>query len=517
DLDLSRGWQFAVDPRDQGIREHWFAPEYHDAGWKPIRTDVSPREQGYTDDKDIVWYRRRVNLPAHLPPHLYLYLTQQSKDFRLYIDGRAIEHSQVHWPLRVTYADIAPYVHAGQTIEIAVRLEPSEYGSGFLRGLIALRDVEPPPRIYFDLSEKKQAEVAMHYLHDPLLRQGVGFWWVDGGSGAANMHGLDPQFWTNRVFYESTQATTGKRGFILGRYGGRGSERYPGYFTGDTYSEWPVLRYEIAYSVRGGNVLIPYMSHDIGGFHGGKIDFDLYARWLEFGAFSPILRLHSAHENPREGNLRMPWTYGERGLALAKKYFTLREQLIPYLYTYSWIAHERALPILRPLYLHDPDSEESYKHPHEYCLGDAMLVAPVFDASGNRAVYLPPGEWIGFFDGKHYKSGTFTAHYAADDMPVFVRDGAIVPEQPAMDWSDQEPLDRLIVNVYGPGSGEFTLYEDDGESLDYEKHHALTPISNIANRDGSHRIVIGPARGTFDGQVPRRSYELQLHGIDKPA
>src|SRR5581483_12021289 len=106
DLDLSRGWQFAVDPRDQGIREHWFAPEYHDAGWKPIRTDVSPREQGYTDDKDIVWYRRRVNLPAHLPPHLYLYLTQQSKDFRLYIDGRAIEHSQVHWPLRVTYADI---------------------------------------------------------------------------------------------------------------------------------------------------------------------------------------------------------------------------------------------------------------------------------------------------------------------------------------------------------------------------------------------------------------------------
>jgi alpha-glucosidase (family GH31 glycosyl hydrolase) len=230
------------------------------------------------------------------------------------------------------------------------------------------------------------------------------------------------------------------------------------------------------------------------------------------------LRLHSAHENPREGNLRMPWTYGDRGIALARKYLTLHTQLIPYLYTYARIAHERSLPILRSLYLHDPDSEESYRHPHEYWLGDAMLVAPVFDASGNRKVYLPPGEWIGFFDGKHYESGTFTAHYAAEDTPVFVRDGAIVPEQPADSaWSDQKPLDHLIVNVYGSGNGAFTLYEDDGESLASEQQHALTPIANSGNRDGSHRMVIGPARGAFTGQVQRRSYTVLVHGIEKPA
>ncbi|HJU08542.1 MAG TPA: TIM-barrel domain-containing protein [Rhodanobacteraceae bacterium] len=518
DLDLSLGWRFAVDPHDQGIREHWYASDYDDSKWKPIRIDASPKEQGYADDKNIVWYRRQVRLPAHLPPHLYLYLSQQSKNFQLYVDGHEIAHSPVHWPQRVTFADIAPYAHAGATMEIALRLEPSEYGSGFLRGLTAICDVEPPGRIWFDLSNKQQAEVSMRYLHDPLLKQGVDFWWVDGGSGAARMPGLDPQLWTNRVFYDSTQHTTGKRGFILGRYGSWGSERYPGYFTGDTYSEWPVLRYEVAYTARGGNVLIPYMSHDIGGFHGGKIDFDLYARWLEFGAFSPILRLHSAHENPREGNLRMPWTYGSRGMALAKKYFTLREQLIPYLYTYAWIAHRQSLPLLRPLYLHDPDSEESYKHPHEYFFGDEMLVAPVLDASGQNTIWLPPGQWIGFFDGKrHEGSRSFAARYATDQIPVFVRDGAMVPEQPAMGWSDQRPLDRLVINVYGSGNGFFTLYEDDGESLDYETHHALTPISNTANRDGSHRIVIGPARRTFDGQVQRRSYDLQLRGIDKPA
>ncbi|HJU25336.1 MAG TPA: TIM-barrel domain-containing protein, partial [Rhodanobacteraceae bacterium] len=356
--------------------------------------------------------------------------------------------------------------------------------------------------------------------HGPLLKQGADFWWVDGGSGAAGMAGLDPQLWTNHVFYESTQKATGQRGFILGRYGGWGSERYPGYFTGDTYSEWPVLAYEVAYSVRGGNVLVPYISHDIGGFHGGRIDFDLYARWLEFGAFSPMLRLHSAHENPREGNLRMPWTYGDRGIALARKYFTLHTQLIPYLYTYAWIAHEKSLPLMRPLYLEDPDSGESYRHPHEYFLGREMLVAPVLDTNSDRKVYLPPGKWIGFFNGRRYDGGrSFTAHYPIDETPVFVRDGAIIPEQPAdFAWSDEKPLDHLIVSVYGSGNGSFDLYEDDGLSFAYGKHeYALTPIANAAAGDGSHRIVIGPARGTFKGQVPRRSYELRLHGIDKPA
>ncbi|HKT42966.1 MAG TPA: TIM-barrel domain-containing protein, partial [Rhodanobacteraceae bacterium] len=356
--------------------------------------------------------------------------------------------------------------------------------------------------------------------HGPLLQQGVAFWWVDGGSGAANMPGLDPQLWTNRVFYDYAQEETGKRGFILSRYGGWGSERYPAYFTGDTYSEWPVLAYEVAYSVRGGNLLIPYMSHDIGGFHGGKIDFDLYARWLEFGTFSPLLRLHSAHENPREGNLRMPWTYGMRGIALAGKYFTLHTQLIPYTYTYTWIAHERALPILRPLYLQNPDSAEAYQHPHEYFYGNEMLVAPVLDASGRRTVWLPPGEWIGFFDGKHYDGGrSLTARYATDETPVFAHDGAIIPEQPAdFAWSNAKPLDHLIVNVYGSGNGQFDLYEDDGISLDYEKHrYALTPMRYANEGNGTHRIVIGPASGSFEGQVRQRSYDVQIHGIDQPA
>jgi hypothetical protein len=519
DLDLSAGWIFATDPRQDGMRRHWFASGYDDSKWKPIRTDASLTAQGYARDVGVVCYRRRVQLPERLPAHVYLYVSRQGKDYQLYVDGRQIEHSHVGWPRRLTFADIGPYVHGGRSVQIAIRIEPNEYGSGFLRGVVALRDVEPPPRIRFDLSDKKQAQVFMGLLHGPLMQQGTDFWWVDGGSGAADMPGLDPQLWTNRVFYDYSQKKTGKRGFILARYGGWGSERYPAYFTGDTYSEWPVLAYEVAYSVRGGNVLVPYISHDIGGFHGDRIDFELYARWIEFGAFSPLLRMHSAHENPREGNLRMPWTYGERGIELARKYFTLHTQLVPYIYTYTWIAHEESLPILRPLYLQHPDSAEAYRHPQEYWFGDELLVAPVVAPGGDRTVWLPPGNWIGFFDGKRYEGGaSFNAHYGVDQTPVFARDGAIVPEQPAyLASSKAKPLERLVVNVYGSGNGKFDLYEDDGISLDYERHrYALTPMRYAPGTDGMHRIVIGPTPGAFDGQVQRRSYEVRIHGIAKP-
>jgi alpha-glucosidase (family GH31 glycosyl hydrolase) len=105
-----------------------------------------------------------------------------------------------------------------------------------------------------------------------------------------------------------------------------------------------------------------------------------------------------------------------------------------------------------------------------------------------------------------------------DQTPVFVRDGAIVPEQPAdLASSKATPPGRLVVNVYGAGNGKFDLYEDDGISVDYERHrYALTPMRYERGTDGVHRIVIGPTTGAFDGQVQRRSYEVRIHGIAKP-
>jgi alpha-glucosidase (family GH31 glycosyl hydrolase) len=215
----------------------------------------------------------------------------------------------------------------------------------------------------------------------------------------------------------------------------------------------------------------------------------------------------------------MPWTYGDEGIALMRKYFTLHTQLIPYLYTYSWLAHRDSVPLLRPLYLVYPELEEAYRHSHEYFFGEEMLIAPVLGTSGEQTIYLPPGQWLDFFSGKRYAGGnTFTAHYAVDEIPVFVREGAIIPEQLVSASSDARPLDQLILNLYGSAAGRFDLYEDDGLSLGYEKgEYALTPLTYSTGRDGLHHLVIEPTQGTFQGQVAQRSYELRIHATDQPA
>jgi alpha-glucosidase (family GH31 glycosyl hydrolase) len=528
DHSLAGIWRFSPDPRAVGLAAHWYASGYDAARWRAIRTDASWQQQGYPGYQGVGWYRASFTLPARLPPRVYFDVGQVAGTYRLFVNGREVPHSHVQWPRRLTYADVTAALRPGQRNLIVLRVQPAQPplpagAAGIVRGPVALRNVPPPPRIYLNLADREQARISMADLHAPLIRAGVDFWWVDGGGGAARMRGLDPQLWTNRVFYDATGRQSGRRAFILGRYGGWGSERYPGFFTGDAYSQWRVLAYEVAYTARGGNVLVPYVSNDIGGFHGAKIPFDLYARWIEFGAFSPILRLHSAHENPAEGNTRMPWLYGPRGIALVRKYFTLRARLLPYLYTYAWQAHELSLPLLRPLYLEWPDLGAAYRHFHEYYFGGEMLVAPVLQAGGERTVYLPPGSWMDFFTGKRHRGDTtFTARYAVDATPVFVREGAIIPEQgvrgdPAARDRVGARSDDLTVDIYGDGDGRFDLYEDDGISLDYERgRYALTPMSYRTSATG-HRLVIGPTTGSFAGQKEARRYELRIHTPRRPA
>jgi alpha-glucosidase (family GH31 glycosyl hydrolase) len=372
----------------------------------------------------------------------------------------------------------------------------------------------------WNLAEKKQAEAFMRVLHFPLMDEGIDFWWVDGGSGTVQMAGLDPQLWTNRVYYDFSQQHTGNRAFIMSRYGGWGDNRHPGFFTGDTHSTWDVLAYEIAYTARGGNVLDPYITHDLGGFLGNNVPFDLYARWVEFGAFSPLVRLHSQFENPKDGNLRMPWTYGKPGMDLVKRYFRLRYELLPYIYTYSRIAYDDSLPLLRPLYLEYPSLAKAYVYPKEYFFGSQILVAPIADPSGEEEIYLPPGTWTDYFTGKNYNGDELLGVQApVDFIPLFVKNGSIIPLAPAgLAYSDQKPLDHLTLAVYGPDPASFRLYEDDGTSLGYKKgQFAWTPMSFKPSGSGQWEMEIGPTDGKFSGQMERRTYEIRLHNVPQPA
>jgi alpha-glucosidase (family GH31 glycosyl hydrolase) len=519
-VNLVPAWKFKTDPSNLGVKEKWFDATIKDDAWGSMQSGKPWEEQGFPGYDGVAWYRQSLELPVNVPfGPLYLIFGGVDDEYDLYVNGALISHhgSPDNSVFNtITATEVGTAMRRGEVNLIALRVNDIGGPGGLTLGPTMIANKPPATGIRFNLAKPLQAQAFMDILHNPLVDQGVDFWWVDGGRGSAEMEGLNAQLWTNKVFYDNTQEHTKKRGFIFSRYGGWGSHRYPAFFTGDTYAQWEVLAYQVPFTAQGGNVLMPYITHDIGGFIGANVSFDLYARWVQFGVFSPFLRMHSAHENPEEGNVRMPWTYGDKGMDLAKKFFRLRYSLIPYTYTYSRIATEQSLPIVRPMYLEYPSVPKSYSTPLQYMFGKELLVAPVVDSASVKEVFLPPGEWFDYFTGQKYSGDkSIKEKYPLDRMPVFVKGGAVIPMQTNMQYSDQRPLDTLIVDVYGSQAGSFNLYEDDGVSLDYKSgKYAWTPI--VFSRSGRNELSVGPTKGEFSGQPLARAYELRFHGVGKP-
>ena len=370
-----------------------------------------------------------------------------------------------------------------------------------------------------DLANKKYAALFMDLLHKPDLQRGLAFWWQDGAA-PANMEGLDAYLWTRHIEYEGSERITGRRTTAFCRLGNSwGSHRYGIYFTGDLHGVWESLPVLIPATVRGGNQLTPYMNNLCCGVFVVDLPPELYQRWVQFGAFSPLLWFHGLW------GLRLPWEYGLEGVENYRKFAGLRYRLIPYIYTCSRVAHETGLPLVRGTYLEYPEQEPAYTFQQQYLFGKDLLVAPITAAGKGKPVkkevYLPAGEdWYDYFTGDLYEGGKAITHECPlDRMPLFVRAGSILPMAPEMGWSDQKPLDPLTLDVYaGPRAAEFRLYEDDGVSLDYRKGaYAWTPLRFESWQPGNYKLSIGPAEGKFQGQPAKRRFEVRLHGVWKPA
>ncbi len=523
--DISGNWLFHLDPNDQGTKEGWFSPDHGEGDWFIMVEPSTWENAGWRNYNGVAWYRKWVELPENLkngPVHIGF--GGVADEYDLYVNGKLVTHygsQDKRYENRDSDTDITQYLNKDGKNLICLRVKSDGWQGGFTRLPIAI-DSEAVGGwgAGFNLALKDQADLWVHF-HNQLNDQGIDFWWIDGD--CAQMDGLNGQLWTNKVYYDGQEKHTGKRSFIFSRYGGPGSHRYPGFFTGDNCASWRILTSEIPYTIKAGNGLSPYVTHDISGFAGLLSDnFELYARWVQFGALSPMLRLHSAHENPVDVNPRLPWVYGEKGCDLARTFFQLRYRLIPYLYTYSRAAHDTGLPLVRGLYLEHPDLDQAYRF-DEYLLGQEILVAPVTvpggkDGIATREIYLPPGSWMDYFTGKTYAgSQTISFGCPLERMPIFMKRGSIIPMQPEMAYTTQKPVDPLVLDVYTGGSSTFKLYEDDGSSLDYRQgKYAWTPLV-LRQESGRTRITVGAAEGRYKGQLMKRSYLINIHAQSKPA
>jgi alpha-glucosidase (family GH31 glycosyl hydrolase) len=370
----------------------------------------------------------------------------------------------------------------------------------------------------FDIADKKFATNYMDLVLHPLEKQGVDFWWLDWQQQPmmTKLPGLANTWWLNYVHF-TDQQREGKRPLLFHRWGGLGNHRYQIGFSGDTVSVWESLAFQPWFTATAANVGYAYWSHDIGGHMPGAVDPELYTRWVQFGAFAPILRTHTTKNPDAE---RRIWAYPEPYSSVLRTALQLREAMEPYLYTEARRTYDTGLAFLRPLYYDWPEDDDAYTSKNEYVFGDQMLAAPVTAAAdkvtglAQEQVYLPKGDWIEWPTGKHFAGpATVKRNFSIAQIPVYVKAGTIVPMQPPMLHTGEKSVDPLIVNVWplAPGeSSSYSVYEDSGASVEYQKGvFARTPIKAAQTAD-MLRVEIGPVVGSYPGISKARGYEVRL-------
>lgn len=378
---------------------------------------------------------------------------------------------------------------------------------------------------YFS-DDQRHMQAFMDVLHDPVKRQGVAFWWMDGLVELRSTSHLDPQAWTNHLYCEHARRTyPQERPMVMARGPGFGTHRYPFHFTGDTYCQWPVLKASVEYLLRAGHIGHSYVTHDIGGHMGfsrQNLPEMLYLRWLQFGVLSPVCRLHSAGESERR-----PWKYSDTVQAGVRASLRLRTAMVPYLYTLARETAETGLPICRSNPLEAPDWEAGYAIWDRYFIGDRLYAAPILaeDESGaDASVILPPGEWFCGLTGRCIKSdGSGPVPLVTDPTlapPHFFKAGCLFVTQP-----DQQPVgdlpDRLEVHCYFASSGEaddsFALYEDDGLSTAHTKGARRITTFRWQGTEDSVQITFTPCAGVLPELPGKRDYRIILHGATAAA
>jgi alpha-glucosidase len=251
----------------------------------------------------------------------------------------------------------------------------------------------------------------------------------------------------------------------------------------------------------------PLVGDDIGGFAGSPTP-DLLTRWFEVGALNPIYRDHTEKGSADQE----PWVHGPEHEAIRRNYIELRYHLMPYLYTGIEEASRTGVPLMRPIFLEYPRADEFYNDNRDFLFGRDLFVAPVTtEMVDAEDILLPPGDWYDFWTGtKHTNKGKIQLHPRLDEMPLYVRAGAILPMQPLVQHAGEMPNGPLQLRVYPGNDCSGLLYQDDGHTFAYQKGEILRI---------SYSCAVSPASVTITSTIQKNAFkpwwnstELTIYG-----
>jgi alpha-glucosidase len=303
-----------------------------------------------------------------------------------------------------------------------------------------------------------------------------------------------------------------ERPFVLTRAAYSGAQRYAATWTGDNSSTWNHLKMSTPMLLSMGISGYPLVGDDIGGFAGSPTA-DLLTRWFEVGALNPIYRDHTAKGTADQE----PWVHGPEHEAIRRKYIELRYELLPYLYTGIEEASRTGIPLMRPVFLEYPQASNFYGDNRDFLFGRDFFVAPVTtEMVDAEEISLPPGEWYDFWTNTKLSSKEkFTLRPRLDEMPLYVRAGAVVPMQPLVQYTGEKPNGPLELRVYLPASTagndcRGALYQDDGRTFAYQKGEFLRINYSCEVSNGSVMVTSSIEKNAF--QAWWKNAEVTLFG-----
>jgi alpha-glucosidase len=284
------------------------------------------------------------------------------------------------------------------------------------------------------------------------------------------------------------------RPFVLTRAAYAGTARYAATWTGDNTASWDHMRLSVAQLNNLGLSAYPFIGDDIGGFNGSASP-ELLTRWTELGAFNPFFRAHAAKETRN----REPWVDGPEHEAIRRRYIETRYRLLPYIYTGMEETSRTGVPLMRPMFLEFPHDSTLTTNAAEYMFGSNLLVAArLWPFVGPYDLILPKGDWTNYWTGEHLTGGqTIKIDPPMDALPVYVRAGTILPEQPVVQNTDETPKGPLELKIFPGPNCAGSIYQDDGNTFAYQKGEFLRQSFTCEIVTGALKIHLAAAGGTF--------------------
>ncbi len=402
---------------------------------------------------------------------------------------------------------------------------------------------------FYDAFNEQARKGFWDLIDKKLYRKGIDAWWMDAsepdilsnvsperrkqqmsptalGTAAEYLNAYPLQ--NAKGIYEGQRSVDpDKRVFLLTRSGYAGSQRYAAtIWSGDIATRWEDMKAQISAGINFSLSGLPYWTMDIGGFSverryekPNEKDLEewreLNTRWYQFGAFAPLFRVHGQfpfreiyHIAPEDHPAYKSMLY----------YNKLRYRLMPYIYTLAGDTYHKDATIMRGLVFDFAADTTVTNIGDQYMFGPSLLINPVHEyKSRKRTLYLPAGQgWYDLYTGKYTAGGqTVTVDAPYETMPVFVKEGAIIPAGPALQFTGEKLADPITLYVYAGKDGSFTLYEDEGLNYNYEKNAFAAITFNYNGK--TKTLTIEDRKGNFSGMLKKRTFYIRLISKEQPA